>query len=206
MEETQPALLSPTNLKPASPAPFDVPVAGETLALLSAGEINSCYAIGDDLDPRPINPAQFIAHAECKENTPAKPLPAGTNDRVMAAFGSFTGELGQRLGRSRRPRNTRARRFVARHLNLAKAEAEGDPAESRRIDELRRIFGGPLPPRVEAALGEVHKIQPQGPALLARLAALQDTYRLTVSQEGADLDPPEPDIVCIVCSDGLVRD
>lgn len=206
MEETQPALLSPINFKPAGPAPFDDPRAGETLALLSAGEINSCYAIGDDLDARPISPAQFITHAECEENTPAKPLPAGTNDRVMAAFGSFTGELGQRLGRSRRPRNTRARRFVARHLNLARAEADKDPAESRRIDELRRIFGGPLPPRVEAALGEVHKIQPQGPALLARLTALQDTYRLTGSRETADLDPPEPDIVRIVCSDGLVRD
>ena len=206
MEETQPALLSPFNLKPAGPAPFDDPVAGETLVLLSAGEINNCYAVGDDLDARPISPAQFIAHAECEARAPARPLPAGTNDRVMAAFAGFTGELGQRLGRSRRPRNTRARRFVAKHLNLAKAEAEGDPAESRRIDELRQIFGGPLPPRVEAALGEVHKIQPQGPALLARLTALQDTYRLSVSREAAVLDPPEPDIVRIVCSDGLVQD
>ena len=206
MEDTQPALLSPSNLKPARPAPFDEPEAGETLVLLSAGAINSCFAIGDDLDPRPISPAQFIAHAECEEGTPAKPLPAGTNDRVMAAFGSFRGELGQRLGRSRRPRNTRARRFVARHLNLAKAEAEGNPAESRRIDELRRIFGGPLSPRVEAALGEVHKIQPQGSALLARLAALQDTYRLTVSGDDAVLEAPEADIVRIVCSDGLEPD
>ena len=206
MEGTQPALLSPSNLKPASPAPFDDPVAGETLALLSAGEINSCYAIGDDLHARPISPAQFIAYAECDESTPAKPLPTGTNDRVMAAFASFTQELGQRLGRSRRPRNTQARRFVARHLNVAKAEAEGDPAESRRIDELRRIFSGPLPPRVEAALGEVYKIQPQGPALRARLTALQDTYRLAASQAAADLDSPEPDIVRIVCSDGLEPD
>lgn len=206
MEESQPALLSPINLKPAGPAPFDDPVAGETLVLLSAGEINSCYAIGDDLDARPISPAQFIAHAECEERAPARPLPAGTNDRVMATFDSFTAELGQRLGRSRRPRNTRARRFVARHLNLAKAEAESDTAESRRIDELRQIFGGPLPPRVEAALGEVHKIQPQGPALLARLAALQDTYRLTVFRDEAVLDAREPDIVRIVCSDGLVRE
>ena len=57
MEETQRALLSPSNLKPPSAAPFDDPVAGETLALLSAGEINSCYAISDYRGAQPISPA-----------------------------------------------------------------------------------------------------------------------------------------------------
>ncbi len=204
VEGTQPPLLSPSNLKSTTPSAFDEPVAGESLVLLGAGEVNACYAVGDDLQPRPISPAQFIAHAECGDGTPAMPLPQGTNERVMAAFGRFTAELGQRLGRSRRPRNTRARRHVSKQLNIIRNEATGDAPEVRRIDELRQIFGGPLPQRAEAALSEVHAIQPRGRALLARLEALRETYRLSVADDSDGADAPEPELIRIVCSDGLV--
>ena len=203
-EGTQPSLLSPEHLRPASTSAFDEPAPGETLVLLGAGETNGCYAVGDDLAPRPISPAQFIAHAECEAETPARPLPAGTNKRVMAAFERFSAELGQRLGQSQRPRNTRARRFVSKQLNMLRVEAAGDVNEIRRIDELRQIFSGPLPARAEAALTEVQTIQPRGPALLARLEAMRESYRLTVIGEAAAVDRLEPEVIRIVCSDGLV--
>ncbi len=204
-EATQPALLSPEHLRQAAPSAFDEPATGETLVLLGAGDLDSCYAVGADLHPRPISPAQFIAHAECEESTPAQPLPAGANERVMAAFARFSKELGQRLGKSRRPRNTKARRFVSRHLNLARAEEKNNPAEVQRIDELRRIFGGPLPARAEAALSDVHSIQPHGGALLARLEGLRETYRLAVRDDSGESDTAEPQIVRIICSDSLVE-
>ena len=203
-EGTQPALLSPEHLRPASTSAFDEPAPGETLVLLGAGETTGCYAVGDDLAPRPISPAQFIAHAECEAETPATPLPVGTNERVMVAFERFSAELGQRLGQSRRPRNTRARRFVSKQLNILRVDAAGDENKIRRIDELRQIFSGPLPARVEAALAEVHTIQPRGPALLARLEAMREGYRLTVIGEAAAVDRLEPEVIRIVCSDGLV--
>ena len=59
----------------AEPSPFDSPQSGETLVLLGAGEIRSCYAVGKDLQPRPITPAQFVSAAECQPDTPAANLP-----------------------------------------------------------------------------------------------------------------------------------
>ncbi|MCY3921979.1 MAG: C-terminal helicase domain-containing protein, partial [Chloroflexi bacterium] len=203
-EPTQPALLSPSDLRPTTPRAFDEPQPGETLVLLGAGEIDSCYAVGDDLEPRPISPAQFITHAECKPETPGAPLPAGTNERVMAAFGRFSQELGQRLGHSRRPRNTRARRFVSKQLNIARLEANGNESEVRRIDDLRQIFGGPLSTQAEEALSDVLAIQPEGAALLARLEAICERYRLRVVDSDAQTEPPEQEVIRIVCSDGLL--
>ena len=118
IEGSQAPLMSPTTL-PAIPSPFDDPRPGETLVLLSAGDVRNCYAVGSDLQPRPISPAQLIAAAECRPDTPAEQLPAGTNERVMAAFEVFSTEFHRRLGKARRPRDTRARRYVSRHLSIA---------------------------------------------------------------------------------------
>ena len=204
-EGTQPSLMSEEDLRSIRHSAFDDPVPGETLVLFAAGEIDSCYAVGENLEPRPISPAQFITHAECEEQTSAVPLPIATNERVMAAFGRFSSELGQRLGHSRRPRNTRARRFVSKQLNLARLEAGDAVSDGRRIDELRQIFGGPLPARAEAALSEVHAIQPQARALLARLEAICESYRLSVGGEVAEVEPSRPEVIRIICSDGLVK-
>lgn len=204
----QPALLSPTNLRSSAPSAYDNPIAGETLVLLGAGDINSCYTVGDQLQARPISPAQFITAAECDELTPTMPLPEGTNERVMAAFDQFAGELAQRLGRSRRPRNTNARRYVSKQLRIAREQAmsvQPDQAALRQIDDLRRIFNCPLSARAEAALCEIHSIQPQGRALLARLDALRETYRLTAPNATDAPRSPRPEIIRIVCSDGLVE-
>ena len=204
-EGTQPALLSPENLRPATPSAFDEPMPGETLVLLGAGEVDSCYAVGVELAPRPISPAQFIAYAECEDGTPGMPIPAGTNERVMAAFEQFSAELGQRLGQSRRPRNTRARRFVSKQLNMLRNDAAGDAATTLDIDDLRRIFSGPLPARAESALSEVLAVQPQGAALVARLAALRETYRLAVAENVDSATADKPELIRIVCSDGLTQ-
>ncbi|MXX48229.1 MAG: hypothetical protein F4Z38_07975 [Chloroflexi bacterium] len=203
-EGSQPSLLSEEDLRSTHHSAFDEPVPGETLVLLAAGEIDSCYAVGEDLEPRPISPAQFIAHTECEEQTPAAPLPVGTNERVMAAFGRFSSEIGQRLGHSRRPRNTRARRFVSKQLNLLRLDARDTASDVRRIDELRQIFGGPLPARAEAAVSEVQAIQPQGQALLARLEAICESYRLSVGGDVVEVEPSRPEVIRTVCSDGLV--
>ena len=204
-EAVQPALWSPDNLSGAARSAFDEPTAGETLVLLGAGDVHGCYAVGGDLEPRPISPAQWIAHAECEPGTPRAPLPEGANERVMAAFDRFQGELGQRLGQAKRPGNSKARRFVSKQLNIARREAAGDEGEVERIDQLRRIFGGPLPPRAEAALSEIMSVQPTGHALMVRLDALRERYRLTVRGEERESEAAEAPVIRIVCSDGLVE-
>ena len=78
------------------------------------------------------------------------------------------------------------------------------PAETQRIEALRRIFLGDVSPQVESALGEIRNLRLEGPALRTRLEALRERYRLS-SPDDVDLAPrQEPQVVRIVCSDGLV--
>ena len=203
IEGAQALLMSPGTLNPGT-SPFDDPRAGETLALLSAGGISNCYAVGSDLQPRAISPAQFVAAAECVPETPAQPLPEGTNERVMAAFQAFRMDFQRRLGRARRPRDTRARRYVSRQLNIADREAEGELGTQRQIGVLRRIFTGDLPAQVESALSEIRDLRLEGPAFRTRLEALRERYRLNPPDDSEAPQQPEPQVVRIVCSDGLV--
>ncbi|MXW24864.1 MAG: hypothetical protein F4Z77_00965 [Dehalococcoidia bacterium] len=205
IDGSQPPLLSPSSLASTQPAAFDAPVAGETLVLLAAGEVRGCYAVGDDLDPRPITAAQFVAAAECEPETAAAPLPEGTNERVTAAFGAFQREFGQRLGRARRPRSTNARRYVSRQLNIASREAVDDPDEVRRLDMLRRVFSGDLPVQAENALNEIRSLRLEGRVLRIRLEALRERHRLNPPDESARSALPEAEAIRIVCSDGLLK-
>ena len=177
IEGAQAPLMSPTVLA-SLPSPFDDPRQGETIVLLSAGGVRSCYAVDSGLDPRPISPAQLIAAAECSPNTPTERLPTDTNERVMAAFEAFRTDFQRRLGRARRPRDTRARRYVSRQLSIAMRAAGENGPHLRRIEVLRRIFLGDVSPQIEGALGEIWNLRLEGSVLLTRLEALRERYRL----------------------------
>ncbi len=195
-------LVSPN--QPTAPAsPFDAPRAGETLVLLAAGEVKSCYAVADGQEPRQISPAQFVAAAECQPITPAQTLPPTTNERVMRAFEAFRTDVQQRLGRARRPRNTQARRYVSRRLNQARADLATSPDLAKRIDTLRRIFLAELPSGAENGLEEIRRLGLQGTILITRLEALRERFRLNPPDDSAASKSPEPQIIRIVCSDGL---
>ena len=195
-------LVSPN--RPAAPAsPFDAPRAGETLVLLAAGDVKSCYAVADNQEPRQISPAQFVAAAECQPNTPVQPLPPTTNERVMGAFEVFRADVQHRLGRARRPRNTQARRYVSRRLNQARADLATSPDMATRIDTLRRIFLAELPSGAENGLEEIRRLGLRGSVLITRLEALRERFRLNPPDDSAARQPPEPQVIRIVCSDGI---
>ena len=195
-------LMSPN--QPTAPAsPFDAPSAGETLVLLAAGDVKSCYAVTDGQEPRQISPAQFVAAAECQPDTPAQELPPSTNERVMRAFELFRTDVQQRLGRARRHRNTQARRYVSRHLNQARNDLETSPDLATRIDTLRRIFLAELPTGAENGLEDIRRLNLTGTVLITRLEALRERFRLNPPDDSATNQPPEPQIIRIVCSDGL---
>ena len=205
IEGSQAPLMSPSTLA-SLPSPFDDPKPSETVVLLGIGGsrgVNGCYAVGADLQPRPITPAQLVSTAECTPSTPAQPLPKDTNERVMAAFDTFRNDFERRLGRARRPRDTRARRYVSRQLNIALREVAGTPTDVARIEVLRRIFMGDLSPQVENALGEIRELRLEGSALRTRLEALRERYRLNPPDDSDRSQPQEPQVVRIVCSDGL---
>lgn len=205
IDGSQMPLMSPSNMG-SGPSPFDEPGLGETLVLLGAGDVKGCYAVSVDEDgnfqPRPISPAQFISAAECAPDTPAQTLPRDTNERVMAAFDAFQSDLSRRLGRARRRRpDSRNRRYVSRQLNIARAQAE--PSEMTTIETLRRIFLGDLSPQVESALSEIRSMRIDGAALIRRLAALRERYRLNPRDDTEGAQGAEPQVIRVVCSDGL---
>jgi hypothetical protein len=202
IEGAQMPLMSPA-AQAGLPTPFDDPKPGETIVLLSTAGVKEAYAVGNDLIPRQITPAQFVAVADCQADTSPMPLPANTNERVMAAFETFKEEARKRLGKARRPSSdTRLRRYLSKHLNLLRAQHKGNATELLRIDVLRQIFLDSMPARVEAALRDVRDLGIEGDALIRRLEALRMTYRLNPPQED-DSQEQALEVVRIVCSDGL---
>ena len=202
MEGAQPPLVSPEVLR-SIPSPFDEPRKDETLVLLGAGEVRGCYAVSNDLEPRPISPAQFIAASECGPKTASMPLPKNTNERVMAAFETFRSDFQRRLGKVRRPRDTRARRYISKQLSIAMQSAGDDKADVDRIEVLRRIFLGELSPQIEIALGEIRNLRLEGLILRTRLEALRERYRLNPPDYSDQQQVQDLHVVRIVCSDGL---
>ena len=203
--------MSPTSLESIA-SPFDDPSEDETLVLLGAGDVHGCYAVGSDLEPRAISPAQLIAAAECDENTPAQPLPKGherTRDGGLRRRSSPTSRRGWAGADSRR--DTKARRYLSRQLSIALRDAEDDTAETQRIEALRRIFLGDVSQQVEGALGEIRNLHLEGfgpsdptgsaaraiPPQLARRC--QDDWL-----PGRGRPPGTNEVIRIVCSDGLV--
>ena len=115
--------------------------------------------------------------------------------------------MSRRLGSARRPsdtRNTRNHIYLSRHLRHLPLTPETlDPAYTKRIDILRRVFLVELPPPAADAVTEIRNLHIEGTALIRRLEALRERYNLDPPQPA---DPPMPAaarITRIVCSDGL---
>lgn len=68
----------------------------------------------------------------------------------------------------------------------------------------RRIFSSDLPPQAENALGEIQNLRLEGRVLHIRLEALRERYRVNVPDDSVAARPPDPEVIRIVCSDGLV--
>ena len=178
----------------------DAPQAGETVVMLAASDAVRCYAVGDDMTPRPIRPAQFVAVTECEPDTPVRALPENTNARVSAAADTFSGDLSRMLGtvRRRTPGNARNRAFVRRQLNGVGT----DIATPQRIDALRQAFAGDLPTVVENELSDLRRLNLNGRELVLRLELLQERYRLNPERQSTV--SATMDATRIICSDGLL--
>ena len=178
----------------------DDPQAGETMVMLAASNAVRCYAVGDDLTPRPVSTTQFVAAAECEPNTPTQPLPDNTNARVSAAAETFSNDISRILGtvRRRTPGNSRNRIFVRRQLNGIGT----DVATPQRIEALRQAFAGDLPTVVENELTDLRRLSLGGRELVVRLELLQERYRLNPAERSTIPTAAEP--TRVICSDGLL--
>jgi len=185
-------------------SPLDAPGRDETVALLKEGDRPLAYAVGSDLQPRPLTSSQLLAAMECAPATPPRPLPADTNKRVMAAYAAARHDAATRIGRARRPStDTRLRRYLARELKLLREAAGIDPEELKRGGALHQIFLGHLPANVLAELNEARRMETTGPAFARRLEAIRERYRLNPPEANGG-QSTEVGVMRIVCSDGLV--
>ena len=89
-------------------------------------------------------------------------------------------------------------------LPWAIEEAITDNGNAQSIETLRTIFLGDLPSAVESQLTEIRTMQITGSALLTRLSALRERYRLNPPDQTGNV-APTPQVIRIVCSDGLVE-
>ena len=83
-------------------------------------------------------------------------------------------------------------------------ESREDTGLLGRIEVLRQIFMGEVSPQVESAIGEIRNLRLEGSVLLTRLEALRERHRLNPPDDPDRSQPAEPQIIRIVCSDGLV--
>ena len=65
-------------------------------------------------------------------------------------------------------------------------------------------FHGRPVPQVENALSEIRELRLEGSALRTRLEALRERYRLNPPADSDRSQAQDPQVVRIVCSDGLV--
>ena len=67
-----------------------------------------------------------------------------------------------------------------------------------------RSLLGDVSPQVESALGEIRNLRIEGSVLLTRLEALRERYRLNPADDTDRSQAAEPQVIRIVCSDGVV--
>ena len=178
------------------------PHKGKTIVMLARGRNRECYAVGDDLQPTPIEPDEFLALAQCDPRTPPRRLPANTNERVMAAYHVFRSIPAARLIDA--PRRTENQRYINRELNRARGDANGDAGYRRAAERMRRIYANrDYSATVDAAIAAMRREHIAGRELTLRLDRLAELYALrpTRATETAAVELPPP--VRIVCSDGL---
>lgn len=185
-------------------SPMDAPQAGETLVLLEQDSVTMAYAVGEAMEPRHITPTQLVRAVACDPDTPAVPLPARTNQRVMATFERAKDEMGSRLGKARRPTSdTRLRRYLSKQFHLLRQRYGDNDAELKRIGVLQQVFLSDLPARAVEVLNEMRRMEIAGDALLRRLEALRALHRLNPPQDDDSPAGQDPGVLRVVCSDGL---
>lgn len=178
------------------------PHKGQTIVMLAQGRSRACYAVGDDLQPTPVEPDEFLALAKCDPHTPPRRLPANTNARVMAAYHAFRSIPAARLLDA--PRRTENQRYISRELNRARSDANGDADYRRAVERMRRIYANrDYSANVDAAITGMRREGIAGRELTRRLDRLAERHALRPAHAPENAATTLPDPVRIVCSDGL---
>lgn len=193
----------PEEMAPYRRASVGEPRKNETAVLVGAGSSRRCYAVGDDLQPRRVTAPELLRAIKCPPDEPRESLPANTNQRVSAAVDALRTEMST-VDRSRGGRGSRNRRFVAETISRAQSDPTISNLSPQRLEMLREIFTGDLPPDVDERLSEIRRSNSDDSRTVRRLENLRIARRLNPPDEAAKSDDERDVVVAALCSQGLV--
>lgn len=149
-----------------------------------------------------MSAAELLRAIECDPDTEREPLPANTNERVAAAVDALRTDL-HTIRPLRGGRGSRNRQFVARVINSAQSDSNITNLSPQRLEALRAIFTGDLPPYVDEALKRIRRAEIDSSEVIRRLEVLREKHRLNPAAPAAAPDERDT-VVAALCSQGLV--
>jgi hypothetical protein len=157
-----------------------------TFVFCRAGRYRQLFLVDEQGEILTRDVPRILAWLKCAPDTPAAPLPAGHNARVMAVQRQFQREVqARRAERDHTLSLTPAQRYVLRELRLVYGNVE-DAALQRQISLLEAEFRQPNPR--PAVRKELKRIRDEGLTEMALVDALSRVY----SAYGLDAASPSP--------------
>ncbi len=143
---------------------------------------------------------------KCELGTPAEPVPADHNQRVMDVKGLFESEVeARRAERGHTVSLTRAQRYVRRELRLAYSQVADEDMQAQ-INLLEAAFTQPNPrPAVRNELNRIKREGLTGMTLVDALGRVYHLYALDVAATSPESAMDENEALTrVVCSEGVV--
>jgi len=151
---------------------------------------------------------EVLRWLRCDPDTPAEPLPADHNERVMAVKRAFDAEVEEREAELRHTtQRTAAQRWVLRELRAARQETEDERLRAQ-CDRLEEAFGRHIArPAIRREMNRLRREGVRGPALVRELARIHTLYRMDLDDSPESPHETESErerLPRIVCSEAGV--
>jgi hypothetical protein len=173
------------------------------IVLCRAGAYRQLYLADEEGEMVSRDVPAILGMLKCEPDTPAEPLPANYNQRVMAIQRRFAEEV-----QARRAEQTHAisltvgQRYVLRELRLLLAEVE-DADLQAQISLLEAAFRAPINEAVRGELNALRRNQVTGHDLLRVLDRIYHRHNLREANARRTAGETAEDLPLIVCSEAL---
>jgi superfamily II DNA or RNA helicase len=173
------------------------------VVLCRAGSYRQLYLVDVDGETVSRDVPGVLGLLKCEPDTPAAPIPAGHNERVMVVKRRFEEEVqARRAEQTHAVSLTHAQRYVLRELRLLLAGAD-DPDLEAQIGLLEAAFRAPINEAVRGELNTLRRNRVTGHDLLAVLDRLYHRHNMREANGRRTPGDEDDDLPMIVCSEGL---
>jgi superfamily II DNA/RNA helicase len=174
------------------------------IILCRAGTYRQLYLVDEQGETISRDVPTILGTLKCEPDTPAVPLPAGYNQRVMSVKRRFAEEVqARRAEQTHAISLTQGQRYVLRELRLLLAETEDEDVRAQ-ISVLEAAFRAPINEAVRGELNALRRNQVTGHDLLRVLDRIYHRHNLREANARRTAVDSADDLPIIVCSEGLV--